>query len=1241
MEKITIFCTSVLIVLFFASVSARAQFIQKGDLFSDNFEAGIAEKWQDMKVWGFGVWQVKDGMFVSLDSSNITQQIYAAIPTFENAVLNRDFSTLFRFKPTNGTNFLFTIGVRQQGWSDYKFEISKDGIISIKKAEVGNLPETLFASEPGQIEFGTWQWVRVDVKGERSASFKMKIWQGDFSEEPEFYNAIALDFEPMKPGNTVCSISMIQDGGAHACVDDFNVYSKIRPTKIWRWLDGEKNSDALAGAKANFLRGELFIAESMLKEQLGQIENKSIIHNNLAIISAENNKFNEALKQIAIAQELAPENEAVQHNFKWIWYCAAREGLISSKNEDDFPFVILKSDKKVYRQTDQMIFKIGAFHSVFENLDKDIFCKLAVYDSSGKLSADFSEKISTKNSVLEKKVDISKWGDGNYEAVVSVTGAGGKEFKAIASFEIVRNKYEELSAKIQSIENGIGTKKGETISGIHANDWASLEVKLLPLKKMLDNSYKPGFLTLFEDFLNNGLAEADSLFNKINAGENPFADQKGSFLRGYYSDIEGSLQGYAVHAPNEYEPSKPYSLVINLHGYDPGFAAWHENQFLPSFMPFATEKGRYIVANPFGRGNTMYQNIGENDVLAVLAEVKRLYSIDEKRIYLTGGSMGGAGTWNVGLAFPDKFAALAPIMGPTEYAFWTGLDTTDLSPERKFILAKRSALSYAENASNLPMLCNHGVKDDIVPIAQSRKIVKRLKALGYDITYTEHPEAMHGGFDPQMDYDIYNWFEDKKRDEFPRRVVYKTASLKHNRAYWVEIDRFADVMEFAKIEAEIIDRRMIQVRTDNVSEFSLHLNENLVDVAQSIKISVNDEPSFAVSVSGGGMIRFGAKQKKNGAIAGWAVLLASEKVAFAKTENLCGPILDAYNSGFMLVAGTSGSKMETKINMQEAEAFSEQWEAWQHVPCRLKKDSEITEDDIAQFNLVLFGGPNANSVTKKIEANLPIRLEKKAVIVGEKKYRGQNAGAVFIYPNPLNQQRNVVVNAGNSWQAMDGIARRIGSEFDYIVYDERTTGINYHQGNMTVDGSPLLCGFFDKDWQVNAKYQWKADEAVRGKIIPRKVVERPISAMEGNAVFLSDVKPDQANFWTGLPEMDRNFWGRALKNGSTKGIGVMPNCELVYSLDGSWEKLSGALSVDLNPQVIAENMTNGGSKMQFAVYGDDSEIFVSSPMTLNSEVQEFSVPVFGVKELRLVVRTQDWLPNFSQSGTWLNVKLVK
>ncbi len=179
----------------------------------------------------------------------------------------------------------------------------------------------------------------------------------------------------------------------------------------------------------------------------------------------------------------------------------------------------------------------------------------------------------------------------------------------------------------------------------------------------------------------------------------------------------------------------------------------------------------------------MYQNIGKNDVLKVLSEVKRLYNIDENRVYLTDGSMGGAGTWWIGLSYPDLFAAIAPIMGPTEFAFWNNPAPDDMPTFRKFINDRLSALAIAENALHLPVFCNHGVLDDIVPVEQSRKMVDRFSELGYEIKYKEHPEAAHGGFKPEVDYEIYDWVENLKRNPYPKRVVYKTGSLKHPGAY--------------------------------------------------------------------------------------------------------------------------------------------------------------------------------------------------------------------------------------------------------------------------------------------------------------------------------------------------------------------------------------------------------------------------------------------------------------------------
>jgi len=1240
-EKLTFIVTSAVLLLCLAWSSARPQFIQKGDLFSDNFDGSSTEIWQDMKVWGFGAWQVRDGAFVSLDSSNLNQQIFAAIPKFDRAFVKRDFSTMFRLKPVAGGQFLFTIGVRQQGWSDYKFEISGDGVITIKKAKVGALPEALFISRPGQIVFGDWQWVRLDVRGEKPVSFKMKIWQGQQMDEPEFYNAVALDPHPLEPTSMGCSISMIQDGGAHAYIDDFNVYSNIRPSKLWRWAEGHKKIDALTAAKAHFLQGELFLAESALRALLAQPDDLASIHNNLAIIQAEKNRFDASQQHIADGLRVSPNSEALQHNALWIWYNALRQGLLAQQGAEDFPMLFVKTDRTVYRDAEELTLTAGAFRDAFGSVDATLPLTISAHDSSGKRAFQWSKTISAKKATVKTTIELAGWPDGKYEFIAAVTSADGQSFKSTAQVEIIRHRFDSVHAQFRKLEAGIAAAKNACPPGIHRNDLASLDVKLLPLKKLMLETERPGYLALFEDTLNKGLAEIDSLLQKMVRGENPFRGQPGNFLRGYDSEIDGSLQGYALWVPEAYTPDARFPLVINLHGYDPGFAPWHDNQFLPSFMPHATNKGRYILVNPFGRGNTMYQNIGEHDVLTVMGEVQRLYSIDEDRIYLTGGSMGGAGTWHIGLAFPDTFAAIAPIMGPTEYAFWTGLDTTNLSPLRRYVFAVRSALDVAENAGNLPMRCNHGALDDIVPVEQSRKMVARLKPLGYDVTYIEHPTAQHGGFDPQMEYDNYDWFEDKRREAFPSHVVYKTATLKHNSAYWIEIVSFSREGAFASIDAEIIDRSAVRIRTENVAQFSVMLNEALVDRTLPIKFTIDDRAHLEAVLSSSDTIRFQATLQSDGSAADWALSTTAMESGLVKTNATCGPMQDVYNSGFMLVLGTTGSKKESSILQQEAASFSDQWEDWQHASCRMKKDFEVTEEDQARFNLILFGGPNSNSVTRRMAPYLPIQFSQKKFRASSRTFDDEQAGVAFIYPNPTHRNRYVLVYAGNSWQALEGVVKRIGAEFDYVVFDERTTGLNFHQGNLTVDGSPLLYGFFDRNWQFHPTSQWSADDAVRSTIKSRRVMEAALTETDDSPVFLSDFKPNQVDQWTGLAEMDRTYWGRELKTGADKGIGVMPNSELIYTLDGSWSTLSGALAVDVNPMMGAPVVSDNGSTMQFAVYGDDDEIFVSQPMSSQSKAQEFSVPVSGVKELRLVLRTQDWLPNLSQSGSWLTLQLKK
>src|SRR5262249_54930136 len=109
-----------------------------------------------------------------------------------------------------------------------------------------------------------------------------------------------------------------------------------------------------------------------------------------------------------------------------------------------------------------------------------------------------------------------------------------------------------------------------------------------------------------------------------------------------------------------------------------------------------------------------------------------------QRVYLAGHSMGSAGTWQIGLEFRDRFAALAPIAG------------TRMSP------ALESSLSTGRKT---PLIIVAGVKDALVPVAGCREAAEKARSLGYDVKYLEYADGDHGSVAVTSIPDIYDWFD--------------------------------------------------------------------------------------------------------------------------------------------------------------------------------------------------------------------------------------------------------------------------------------------------------------------------------------------------------------------------------------------------------------------------------------------------------------------------------------------------
>ncbi|MBW6490514.1 MAG: prolyl oligopeptidase family serine peptidase [Lentimicrobium sp.] len=127
---------------------------------------------------------------------------------------------------------------------------------------------------------------------------------------------------------------------------------------------------------------------------------------------------------------------------------------------------------------------------------------------------------------------------------------------------------------------------------------------------------------------------------------------------------------------------------------------------------------------------------------ALIRNIASRYKADEKRIYVTGLSMGGSGTWDLAVAYPDYFAAIAPVCGPLD----------------------RNHINRAEELKHLPVWAFHGAMDDVVPLTDAAKMIKQLQDIGGNAKITIYPDANHDSWTVTYDnQELYDWLLKQKK----------------------------------------------------------------------------------------------------------------------------------------------------------------------------------------------------------------------------------------------------------------------------------------------------------------------------------------------------------------------------------------------------------------------------------------------------------------------------------------------
>jgi predicted peptidase len=219
-------------------------------------------------------------------------------------------------------------------------------------------------------------------------------------------------------------------------------------------------------------------------------------------------------------------------------------------------------------------------------------------------------------------------------------------------------------------------------------------------------------------------------------------DGKTGFIHRVYHGSEGEGK-YIIFVPHSYKGEKSYPLILFLHGAgETGKDG--ERQAKVGLGPAIKKKEktfRFFAVFPQSQKRTWKADSADGErALAILKEVQKEYKIDDKRIYLTGLSMGGFGTWSMAAKHPDMWAAIAPICGGGN-------------------------VKTAAKIKDIPCWCFHGDADKAVKADLSRKMIAALKDAGGNPRYTEYPGVGHNSWDRAYGTaELYEWFLKHKKN---------------------------------------------------------------------------------------------------------------------------------------------------------------------------------------------------------------------------------------------------------------------------------------------------------------------------------------------------------------------------------------------------------------------------------------------------------------------------------------------
>ena len=534
----------------------------------------------------------------------------------------------------------------------------------------------------------------------------------------------------------------------------------------------------------------------------------------------------------------------------------------------------------------------------------------------------------------------------------------------------------------------------------------------------------------------------------------------------FRSGIDGSTQYYAVNPANPVESETP-GLILSLHGA--GVEAMRQ---AGCYGPrtFAT------VVAPTNRRSFGFdwEDWGRWDALEVMDHARDRLQTDPARQWVTGHSMGGHGTWQLGVLFPDRWAAVAPSAGWV--SFWSYAPTRsfrDNDPIDQMFKRSTSSSRTRDHLSNLKgggVYILHGSRDDNVPVSEARSMRAELAGFHGDFAYHEREGAGHWWGNQCVDWPRMLQFMKERSLPDPSntdRVDFSTPSPSTSPSCsWVRIEQQRESMIPSRVMLER-DRsnRSISGSTENVALFTLDTSDFQAGAPVTLDIDGSSIKLTDVPVDE----RLHLVLDEFGS---WNTAESFDEAR--KHSGRAGPFKDAFRNRMVFVVGTGGSTRETGLLRDKARLDAEQWWYRGNGTVDVLDDREFLDhhDWRNGRNVILYGNADTNGAWDALVDD-EVRVDRTGVEIGDRRIEGDDLAVLMIRPIKGDSEASVGVVAGTGNRGT-----RLLQAFPYW-----TSGIGYPD-LMVVDTGMLegeqdairAAGFFGNDWTIAG-----GDVVIRGQ----------------------------------------------------------------------------------------------------------------------------------------------------------------